>query len=286
MIRRTVSILMGCAVLLAASACGLTGGALEPDEPSTRIVLTAAPPNGTEATPEDMKAAADAFRARLEAGGRTVADATVDGSTVTLDVNGKVDDETRLLLTEPGVISFRQVLALGVSGTTASASALPDIPRDVIAGFDALDCTDEASHQADAAGSDEFLLVCDAAGTSKYVLGPPEIDGTDVAEANAGRQEGASSGWIVNLRFDDQGTTAFADIVDRLQAEDSPRNQFAITVDGAVISAPALMPGTAITSGEAQISGDFTRGSAEVLASQLGADPLPFPFEVQEISPQ
>jgi preprotein translocase subunit SecD len=57
------------------------------------------------------------------------------------------------------------------------------------------------------------------------------------------------------------------------------QNQFAIVLDGKVISAPRTL--AAITDGKPQISGSFTQDSATVLADQLKFGALPIGFEVQ-----
>jgi preprotein translocase subunit SecD len=57
------------------------------------------------------------------------------------------------------------------------------------------------------------------------------------------------------------------------------QNQFAIVLDGRVISAPRTL--AAITDGRPQISGDFTEESAQTLADQLKFGALPIGFEVQ-----
>jgi preprotein translocase subunit SecD len=59
----------------------------------------------------------------------------------------------------------------------------------------------------------------------------------------------------------------------------SPQNQFAITLDGLVITAPAT--NAVITNGQAQITGSFTQETATVLADQLKYGALPIGFEVQ-----
>ena len=67
----------------------------------------------------------------------------------------------------------------------------------------------------------------------------------------------------------------------RLQAQTSPQNQFAMVLDGLVISAPSLKPGVIISDGKAVISGNFTRESAASLANQLNFGSLPISFTVQ-----
>lgn len=62
----------------------------------------------------------------------------------------------------------------------------------------------------------------------------------------------------------------------RLFTLTSPQNQFAITLDGLVITAPAT--NAVITNGQAQITGSFTQETATVLADQLKYGALPIGF--------
>jgi preprotein translocase subunit SecD len=127
------------------------------------------------------------------------------------------------------------------------------------------------------------IATCDTNGYSKYVLGPVEVEGTDVADANAGTvttSTGASTNeWAVNLKFTADGTTKFANTTGRLFPLKDPQNRFAITLDGYVITAPTLQ--AVITGGTAQITGSFDKNSSKALADQLKYGSLPIGFEVQ-----
>ena len=89
--------------------------------------------------------------------------------------------------------------------------------------------------------------------------------GTDVKSASAAlatNNQGVSTGgWEVQLDFTGEGTKKFADITGRLAALSDPQNQFAIVLDGHVVSAPSLNNGP-IPGGQAQISGSFTQTEA------------------------
>ncbi|MGN8245489.1 protein translocase subunit SecD [Cellulomonas soli] len=172
--------------------------------------------------------------------------------------------------------------------------AAPDSPSDaeyylteaVQARFNELDCTDPANLTGGAPGDPDVALVtCDPEGTAKYVLGPVELEGSDLKNASSGLETNSqgvvTNTWIVDLAFNSAGTEIFADITERLQALTSPQNQFAMVLDGLVISAPSLSPGVIINDGRAQISGTFTRESAATLANQLNFGALPLTFEVQ-----
>jgi preprotein translocase subunit SecD len=170
----------------------------------------------------------------------------------------------------------------------------PDSPSDleyyatpkVQADFAALDCTDPANLTGGIQGpADRALVTCDPEGTAKYILGPVEIEGTNISNATSGfeiTQTGATTNnRVVNMELDGEGTKIFRETTTRLQGLSQPQNQFAMVLDGLVISAPSLSPGVIITDGKAQISGNFTRETANTLANQLNFGALPLTFEVQ-----
>lgn len=165
-------------------------------------------------------------------------------------------------------------------------SDLAQITPSVQAEFDALDCTDPKNREGGGGDNPNLLLVtCDATGAAKYILGPVEVDGTTITTASSGLRSGSNgtvtNEWAVQLELNREGTEAFHETTSRLNTLESPRNQFAITLDGLVISAPSLDPGVVITDGRPEISGSFTRDTAATLANQLSFGSLPLTFEVE-----
>lgn len=73
--------------------------------------------------------------------------------------------------------------------------------------------------------------------------------------------------FAVQLTMYPDDAKAFGELTGRLAKEQTPRNQIAIVVDGKVVTAPAVMG--AITGGEIQITGNFSRPDAEKLVEQL-----------------
>ena len=149
--------------------------------------------------------------------------------------------------------------------------------------FDALDCASVFRQPGQVDDPTIPLITCDVTGTQKFILGPVEVEGANISDASNGTvqsQTGASTNtWAVNLDFDGIGSQAFADVTQRLFPLAAPRNQFAITLDGFVITAPATQ--AVITGGSAQITGNFDRDSSKVLADQLKYGSLPIGFEVE-----
>jgi preprotein translocase subunit SecD len=172
--------------------------------------------------------------------------------------------------------------------------AAPDNPSDtayyvtpkVDADFLALDCTNKANQTGGTlSAADKALVTCDPTGSAKYLLGPVEIKGKEISSASSGLGVGANGTvtgkWVVNIQFTGQGGSEFRVTTTRLQGLTSPQNQFAMVLDGLVISAPSLAPGVIITDGRAEISGSFTRATAATLANQLNFGALPLTFTVQ-----
>ncbi len=118
----------------------------------------------------------------------------------------------------------------------------------------------------------------------KYLLSRAVIQGTDLSSASAGVPQ-SQVNWVVNLEVGGGGQDAFTAISRALVGTE---RQFAIVLDGAVISAPT-MEGL-ITNGQAQISGNFNETSANDLATSLKFGALPISFDdnstqVQTIGP-
>jgi hypothetical protein len=73
--------------------------------------------------------------------------------------------------------------------------------------------------------------------------------------------------FAVQLTLYPDDAKAFGELTGRLAKEQSPKNQIAVVVDGKVVTAPAVME--AITGGDIQITGNFSRPDAEKLIEQL-----------------
>jgi preprotein translocase subunit SecD len=151
--------------------------------------------------------------------------------------------------------------------------------------FEALDCSKKENLQGGGGDDpDKPMVACEVDGTAKYVLGPAEVLGKDVKDASAAPETNSQgmisgTGWQVNLEFSTSGAKKFGDVTSRLAKLTDARNQFAIVLDGLVVSAPQT--NEAITGGNAQITGNFTQDSAQTLANQLKFGALPVSFKVQ-----
>ncbi|GGX99108.1 protein translocase subunit SecD [Streptomyces hiroshimensis] len=159
-------------------------------------------------------------------------------------------------------------------------------PADVAAlqkKLDALDCTTpegraKANEAAAGAKPTDVIVACKKDGSAKEILGPVSVEGTNVTGASAVFDSQQGRGWLVQLKFDSTGSKKFADVTGQLASKQSPQNQFAIVLDGEVVSDPSVS--TSITGGQAEISGGFTQTSAQDLANVLSYGALPLSFDV------
>jgi len=152
--------------------------------------------------------------------------------------------------------------------------------------YAALDCTkpDQRTTAGKGAKPDEATVACgqDSQGQwQKYLLGPAEVDGTDVDDAQAVYDTQAGTGWKVTLGFTDKGSKKFASITGKLAQQQSPQNEFAIVLDGNVVSNPYV---TQSLSSNAEISGNFTQESAKNLANVLSYGALPLTFKEDSVT--
>jgi len=120
--------------------------------------------------------------------------------------------------------------------------------------------------------SDLPLLACDDSG-QKYLLSVAMVEGTELDNAQALIPQNDVN-WVVSLDFNGTGSDQFATISKALYGT---QKQFAIVLDGKVISAPTM--NGIITNGQAQISGSFNQESAQSLATSLRYGSLPISFD-------
>lgn len=152
--------------------------------------------------------------------------------------------------------------------------------------FQALDCATSTIAEGSADDETQYLVTCDKDNAYKYALAPALLSGTDVESATAGLPQQGAGGWQVDLTLTTGGASKFADATKSLSAQESPNDQFAIILDGIVMSAPQV--NEPILGGSATISGSFTAEEAKALSQVLKFGALPVSLnvdEVQQISP-
>ncbi len=289
-------------------ATGQPGASYTPElaldlQGGTSIILTPTLADGETVDQEQLNQALEIIRQRIDGTGVGEAQVSIQGEqNILVSIPGTPDASTLQLIKASALLEFRPVITFAAntpstessavdfstlsdtpSATPANASDALWVTEKVQAQFEALDCSKTFRTAGQVDDPAKPLVTCDDSGSVKYILGPVEVFGLNITNAFAGTvttQTGASTNdWAVNLEFDAEGTSAFGSVTSRLFTLPSPQNQFAITLDGLVITAPAT--NAVITNGQAQITGSFTQETATVLADQLKYGALPIGFEVQ-----
>lgn len=280
----------------------------------TQIILQPQLESGQTVTTEQLQQAVEIMRARIDASGVSEAEITTQGlggsENVVVSIPGVPDDETRERIESSAKLEFRPVLMTDIAtsaviddddaeptptaeptdepaaeptpaATPTDASDLAWVTDELAAEYESFDCDSIDAVTANVAPAGEPLIACDDTGQFKYLLGPVEVSGETITDASAGirsTSQGVSTGeWKVDLSFNDEGTSKFEEVGQRLITLTPPQNQFAVVLDGRVITAPRVLGVT----GTPEISGSFTQDSAQALADQLKFGALPIGFETQ-----
>lgn len=281
-------------------------------EGGTEIILAPQIQEGTQISEEQLAQAVAIIRQRVDAAGVSESEVSTQGGTnIVVSIPGTPDQATLDRIRSSAKLEFRAVLltdavaSLESVGGTVDESAETPAPTPAPWPAPTADPTDgsdtnwvddvlyqsylkDSCEDLDAAGANladptKPLVVCAEDGLFKYVLGPVEVDGSMISDAQGNYLYGSNgvqtNEWGVYLTFDAEGTKAFADVTARLSVLTDARNQFAIVLDGRVISAPRTL--ASIADGKPVISGSFTELSAKTLSDQLKFGALPIGFEVQ-----
>ncbi len=263
--------------------------------------------SGEEITAEQLDQAVEIIRQRVDGAGVAEAEVTTQsGQNVVVSVPGTLSSETRDLIQTSAQMSFRAVINAGTpqavtADATAAEDALPSptaeptdgsdynwVTGDLWRQYEQLDCTIPANVDTTNQDPNAAIVACASDGSEKYILGPIEIEGTDIETASHS-QVASSTGyatgqWGVNIVFNEAATQTFKDVTTRLNAirganASDPRARFAIMLDGQVLSSPVTQ--AVITNGQPQITGNFTEEEAANLAEQLKYGALPISFTIQ-----
>lgn len=268
----------------------------------TQIILSPLLADGQVVSEEQLAQAVEIIRQRVDATGVSEASVKTQGNTnIIVEIPGSPDESTLKLIRSSAKLEFRPVILASQSATAATGEVgtLPEpvtpnaapsdasdsnwVTPDIQAQFNALDCSTAFREAGQVDDPTIPLVTCDTTGGEKYVLGPVEIQGSNIADANAGTVTtstgAATNTWAVNLDFDSTGSQQFAAVTGRLFPQAEPKNRFAVTLDGYVITAPTTQ--AVISNGSAQITGNFDSISSKALADSLKYGSLPIGFEVQ-----
>ncbi|SDL68669.1 preprotein translocase subunit SecD [Arthrobacter sp. ok362] len=313
-------------VLIAAMTAVLAGGTIAGQagwapklaldlEGGTQMILAPKVEGGSGITEDQLNQAVAIIRQRVDGSGVAEAEiSTQSGRNVVVSLPGTPAKETRALIQASADMNFRPVIQTGAGAAVPAASRTPEaqlpkptakpanssdenwITPEVYKQFEALDCDHPSQDKQQRSDPTKPLVTCEPASAKspaiKYILGPVEVKGSNIKSSSFQLQRGAQGAvtneWAVNIQFDDQGTTKFKEVTERLyqfyaagggQTGSDPKSQFAIVLDDQVISAPRSL--AVITDGRPQITGGFTEESAKALSDQLRFGALPISFEIQ-----
>lgn len=276
----------------------------------TQVILSPSVAAGETLTPDQLTQTVSIIRQRVDGFGVAESEVTIQGSGNSAKIIVTIPGETSRTVVDQlkttAQLNFRPVLAIDFGAPQPSTSATPapsptvsvapellvppiqsvDASGDFADRFQALNCAESDILQGSTDDPAQYLITCEKDGSVKYALAPADLIGTDIDSATAGLPQTGAGGWQVDLKMTNDGAKKFADSTTKLSALESPNDQFAIVLDGVVISAPSV--NEAILGGSAVISGSFTADEARALAQVLKYGALPVGLdvdEVQQISP-
>ncbi|MET8815587.1 protein translocase subunit SecD [Streptomyces sp. NPDC004549] len=252
-----------------------------------RPVLTEAP-SGADATPSPSPSASSKGSASPSPSGSAAGDQKASATTPSPTSTTQGRPVSGALKADATPSSTASPKASAKPDAAASPSASADAAASKLqAQFAALDCTkpDERAKASRDTKPSDTIVACGQQGKAwyKYVLGPARVDGTDVKKAQAVFDTQGASGWQVQMTFTSDGAKKFADVTSELAKQaQTGQNQFAIVLDGNVVSAPSVSQ--AITGGSAEITGRFTQEEAQSLSNMLSYGALPLSFQEETVT--
>lgn len=268
----------------------------------TQIILEPRLAEGQSVSEEQLNQAVAIIRQRVDSSGVAEAEVTTQGGTnIVVSIPGEPDQATLERIRSSAKLEFRPVLIAGPSplepvdpielpATDDSERVEPTNPSDLNwitpeldAEYQTINCFELDTTGSNVADPSIPLVTCSEDGFERFILGPVEVGGESIVDATSGLIPGptgvSTNEWGVFIEFDEPGTQAFREVTQRLITLPGVQNQFAIVLDGRVISAPRTL--AAITDGNPQISGSFSQETSGVLADQLKFGALPIGFQVQ-----
>ncbi|MCI3275901.1 protein translocase subunit SecD [Streptomyces cylindrosporus] len=239
--------------------------------PSASGSASSSPSSSSSEKATDKATSSSSASATATSQGRAVTDALKADSTPSATASAKASSSA----------------SASASPSASSSSATSAEAAKLEAQYTALDCTKKSVRATAGKGvkPTDSTVACgqNSAGQwQKYILGPAAVDGTDVKKAQAVFNTTTAAGWTVTMDFTSKGTKKFGTITGQLAQNQSPQNQFAIVLDGDVVSDPSVSE--ALTGGSAEISGSFTQEEAQSLANMLSYGALPLTFKEDSVT--
>jgi preprotein translocase subunit SecD len=215
--------LNGTATLLNGKAAWAEGASWVPElaldlQGGTQITLAAQLASGESVSSQQLDQAVTIIRQRIDSAGVSESETTRQGAqNIIVSIPGRPDNETLERIEASARLTFRPVLyteavstaAVGgddADGASASPSATPYTPNPELNSTPTASPTnasdlawiteqlaDEytnyqcaADNDLATAPDDEPLVTCSTDGTSKFILGPVEVQGSDISDATNG----------------------------------------------------------------------------------------------------
>ncbi|MFP8887536.1 MULTISPECIES: protein translocase subunit SecD [Streptomyces] len=223
----------------------------------TQIVLETRDSPTTEADREATDRTLEVLRRRVDALGVAEPNITRSG-------------DNRIIVELPGLQDPRE--AADVLGRTAQLTFHPVLG---------------AAAEGEEAEEEGERVLPDTSG-QPLRLGPAELTGEGVEDAEAAIDQQTGGGWYVTVDLRGGGEEAWAELTGQAACSPpgDPRRRVAIVLDEEIISAPQVDPSVAcergITGGSTQITGGFSQEEAKELALLIDGGALPVPVEIIE----
>lgn len=206
------------------------------------VIMTASNSDGSAVSTEDMTTATNIIQQRVN---------SLGASEATVQRQG-----TNSILVQ-------------IPGATDAQSAVDTIGKTGKLEFVRLDAIGDADALAELQAGKENVQL--KAGTYEAFMTGDDIESSSVSQSNG------TKGYVVDITLDAEGTKKFADVTKELVATNG---QIAIVLDGVVNSAPAVQ--SEITTGQVQISGNYTATEAKALKTVLDSGSLPVTLSYSE----
>ncbi|MFC8450539.1 protein translocase subunit SecD [Kitasatospora sp. NPDC057223] len=251
---------------------------------------TASPSASGSATPAaDAKAASPSATAAASATAGATASASASkagralGEALTADASPTASASAAA--TDPAASPSAAATAPSAAELSAALTQ-GTVPPELAEQFAALDCSDSAQRKDyQSPDTTKPTVACttdpEQGYYNKLALGPVGVNGSDISKAQATIDTQTASGWQVQLQFNDNGAKAFATTTAQLATQTQPANQFAVVLDGGVVSHPEVKE--TIPGGSAVISGTFSQKEAQDLANVLNFGALPLSFDKSDV---
>ena len=117
----------------------------------------------------------------------------------------------------------------------------------------------------------EQVVACDPKTKTKYLLDKASVVGTDVKGADFTFD--STQGWKVIIKFTGSGQNKWTELTRK-----TVQKQVAVVLDNEVVSAPTIQ---SVITGDAEVTGSFTKAESQDLASKLKFGALPLTFTVE-----